>query len=206
MILASQSPRRRQLLEELGYRLTVVPADIDETPSPDETPVQLVERLSREKAEATRRAAAEEGLEDPDGLLVSADTIVWDDSGNALGKPSDADDARRMLGELSGRAHHVSTGCCLMELGPDGEAAAAVSFVETTDVEFWPLSEAQINAYVATGEPMDKAGAYGIQGRGRVLVREIRGDYFSVVGLPVSRLVRTIEGLGRGQQRLAETQ
>lgn len=93
-----------------------------------------------------------------------------------------------------------------MELGPDGEAAAAVSFVETTDVEFWPLSEAQINAYVATGEPMDKAGAYGIQGRGRVLVREIRGDYFSVVGLPVSRLVRTIEGLGRGQQRLAETQ
>ncbi len=206
MILASQSPRRRQLLEELGYRLTVVPADIDETPSPDETPVQLVERLSREKAEATRRAAAEEGLEDPDGLLVAADTIVWDDSGNALGKPSDADDARRMLGELSGRAHHVSTGCCLMELGPDGEAAATVSFVETTDVEFWPLSEAQINAYVATGEPMDKAGAYGIQGRGRVLVREIRGDYFSVVGLPVSRLVRTIEGLGRGQQRLAETQ
>ncbi len=206
MILASQSPRRRQLLEELGYSLTIVPADIDETPSPDETPVQLVERLSREKAEATRRAAAEEGLEDPDGLLVAADTIVWDDSGNALGKPSDADDARRMLGELSGRAHHVSTGCCLMELGPDGEAAAAVSFVETTDVEFWPLSEAQINAYVATGEPMDKAGAYGIQGRGRVLVREIRGDYFSVVGLPVSRLVRTIEGLGRGQQRLAETQ
>ncbi len=206
MILASQSPRRRQLLEELGYSLTIVPADIDETPSPDETPVQLVERLSREKAEATRRAAAEKGLEDPDGLLVAADTIVWDDSGNALGKPSDADDARRMLGELSGRAHHVSTGCCLMELGPDGEAAAAVSFVETTDVEFWPLSEAQINAYVATGEPMDKAGAYGIQGRGRVLVREIRGDYFSVVGLPVSRLVRTIEGLGRGQQRLAETQ
>ncbi len=206
MILASQSPRRRQLLEELGYSLTIVPADIDETPSPDETPVQLVERLSREKAEATRRAAAEEGLEDPDGLLVAADTIVWDDSGNALGKPSDADDARRMLGKLSGRAHHVSTGCCLMELGPDGEAAATVSFVETTDVEFWPLSEAQINAYVATGEPMDKAGAYGIQGRGRVLVREIRGDYFSVVGLPVSRLVRTIEGLGRGQQRLAETQ
>lgn len=193
MILASQSPRRRQLLEELGYRLTILPADIDEAPLDDETPVELVERLAQEKAEASRAAAARDGAEDPDGLLVAADTIVWDDAGHVLGKPADAQDARRMLAELSGRIHHVSSGCCLMVLGADNTAEKVESFVETTDVEFWTLNEAQINAYVATGEPMDKAGAYGIQGQGRVLVRGIRGDYFSVVGLPVSRLARLIE-------------
>ena len=193
MILASQSPRRRQLLEELGYELTVLPADIDETAHAAETPVELVERLAREKAEASRAVAARNGVSDPDGLLGAADTIVWDDEGHVLGKPVDASDAKRMLGELAGRTHHVSSGCCLMVLGKDNQAAKVESFVETTDVEFWPLSEAQIDAYVATGEPMDKAGAYGIQGRGRVLVHGIQGDYFSVVGLPVSRLARLIE-------------
>ena len=195
MILASQSPRRRQLLEELGYELTVLPADIDESPREGETPVELVERLARQKAEASLAVAARDGLDDRDGLLVAADTIVWDDAGHVLGKPSDAEDAKHMLGELSGRAHHVSSGCCLIAIGADGTAARVESFVETTDVEFWPLNEAQIDAYVATGEPMDKAGAYGIQGRGRVLVRGIRGDYFSVVGLPVSRLARLIESV-----------
>lgn len=195
MILASQSPRRRQLLEELGYELTILPADIDESAAADESPVELVERLARQKAEASRLAAAENGMQDHDGLLVAADTIVWDDSGRVLGKPADVADAKRMLGELSGHIHHVSTGCCVIALGDGCEALRRESFVETTDVEFWPLNEAQIDAYVATGEPMDKAGAYGIQGRGRVLVRGIRGDYFTVVGLPVSRLARLIDGM-----------
>lgn len=195
MILASQSPRRRQLLEELGYELELLPADIDEARREGEAPVELVSRLARQKAEASRREAEHAGIEDADGLLVAADTIVWDDEGHVLGKPADADDARRMLEELSGRTHHVSTGCCVIALGADGSAEKTESFVETTDVEFWPLTEAQIDAYVASGEPMDKAGAYGIQGKGRVLVRGIRGDYFTVVGLPVSRLARVIEGL-----------
>lgn len=195
MILASQSPRRKQLLEELGYELTVMPADIDESPREGEAPAELVERLARQKAEASRALAAQESVADEDGLLVAADTIVWDDEGHVLGKPSDPADAKRMLKELSGKAHHVSTGCCVIVLGDGCEARSTESFVETTDVEFWPLNEAQIDAYVASGEPMDKAGAYGIQGRGRVLVRGIRGDYFSVVGLPVSRLARTIERL-----------
>ncbi len=194
MILASQSPRRRQLLEELGYELTVLPADIDESPLPNESPVELVGRLAREKAEASRVRAAAEKVTDADGLLVAADTIVWHD-GVALGKPADADDARRMLCDLSGKTHHVSTGCCVMALDREGRAAATRSFVETCDVEFWPLNQAQVDAYVATGEPMDKAGAYGIQGLGRVLVKGIRGDYYSVVGLPVSRLYREIESL-----------
>lgn len=198
MILASQSPRRRQLLQELGYDLNVLPADIDETPQPGETPEALVGRLAQQKAEASLRAAEKAGIKDADGLLVAADTIVWDDSGNVLGKPTDADDARRMLKELSGRVHHVSTGCCVIALDADGGADKTEGFVETTDVEFWPLSDAQIDDYIATGEPMDKAGAYGIQGRGRILVRGIRGDYFSVVGLPVSRLVRVIEGIRQG--------
>ena len=195
MILASQSPRRRELLAELGYALTILPADIDETPKADESPEELVDRLARGKAEASRRISAEERLSDADGLLVAADTIVWDDDGRVLGKPSDEEDARRMLRALAGQVHHVSTGCCVIALGKDNSAARSASFVVTTDVEFWPLNETQIEAYVATGEPMDKAGAYGIQGKGRLLVRGIRGDYFSVVGLPVSRLAREIEAL-----------
>ena len=194
MILASQSPRRRQLLEELGYELTVLPADIDETPLSGESPVELVGRLAREKAEASRALAAAEKIADADGLLVAADTIVWHD-GVALGKPMDEDDARRMLTDLSGKTHHVSTGCCVMAIDHEGRAVETRSFVETCDVEFWPLNQVQVDAYVATREPMDKAGAYGIQGLGRVLVKGIRGDYYTVVGLPVSRLYREIESL-----------
>lgn len=194
MILASQSPRRRQLLEELGYELCVLPADIDESPLPDESPVELVGRLAAQKAEASRALAAAKKITDADGLLVAADTIVWHD-GVALGKPADADDARRMLSDLSGKTHHVSTGCCVTALDREGHAVETRSFVETCDVEFWPLNQAQVDAYVATREPMDKAGAYGIQGLGRMLVKGIRGDYYTVVGLPVSRLYREIESL-----------
>ena len=187
MILASQSPRRRELLEEAGFSLEVLPADIDETRLPDEAPETLVGRLAREKAEATR-LLLKGSTTDP--LLVAADTIVWTDDGEVLGKPADAADARRMLEGLSGRVHHVSTGVYVMLLSPAASVEKTTSFVETTDVEFYPLTSGEIRAYADSGEPLDKAGAYGIQDRGRLLVHGIRGDYFNVVGLPVARFVR----------------
>lgn len=189
MILASQSPRRRELLEQAGFDLEVLPADVDERRHDGETPVALVERLAAEKAEAVRAGL---GHSPADGLLVAADTIVWTDDGQVLGKPRDAADAARMLRALSGRTHHVSTGACAMALSDDASCARSTRFVETTDVTFWELTDAEVEAYVATGEPLDKAGAYGIQGAGRLLVRAISGDYQNVVGLPVSRLVRTM--------------
>lgn len=191
MILASQSPRRRELLGSAGFELVVRPADIDESRRPGETPVELVGRLAREKAEAAR---AELDHVPADRLLVAADTIVWMGD-EALGKPRDAADAARMLRELSGRTHHVSTGVCALRLADDGSRAGSVAFTETTDVSFFELTDADIDAYVASGEPADKAGAYAIQGVGRLLVREIRGDYANVVGLPLSRLVRELGGL-----------
>ena len=196
MILASQSPRRYELLTEAGFDLTIHPADIDETRLPQEGPVDLVRRLAAEKAEATRRAL---GQNPGDELLVAADTIVWMGD-EALGKPGDATDARRMLGELSGRTHFVSTGVCAMRLATDGTRLTQAQFVETTSVTFWELSDAQIDAYVATGEPLDKAGAYGIQGAGRLLVKKIDGDYQNVVGLPVARLMREIASLMGGDK------
>ena len=163
MYLASQSPRRRQLLEAAGFSLTIVPADIDETRQEGETPTHLVERLARQKAEATRGSLAGRATED---VLLAADTIVWTEDGDVLGKPVDVKAACAMLQELSGRTHHVSTGVCLMHLDPTAKALATRSFVETTRVSFFDLTDEEIRAYVASGEPMDKAGAYGIQGRG----------------------------------------
>ena len=191
MILASQSPRRRELLGDAGFELEVVPADIDETRQDGESPVDLVGRLAAEKAESVRAALEQAPA---DGLLVAADTIVWMGD-EALGKPENPEDAARMLRELSGRTHHVSTGVCVLRLAGDGSAAAQASFVETTDVTFWELTDAEIAAYVSTGEPLDKAGAYGIQGAGRLLVEKIAGDYSNVVGLPVARLVREVTRL-----------
>ena len=198
MILASQSPRRRELLADAGFELTVVPADIDETRLPEEKPVDLVLRLAKQKAEAVRATLGEAPS---DELLVAADTIVWMGD-EALGKPTDAPDAAAMLRELSGRTHHVSTGVCALRLSPEGRAIARTSFVETTDVTFWELTEAEIAAYVDTGEPQDKAGAYGIQGAGRLLVKSIEGDYSNVVGLPIARLVRELGKLYKGEKDL----
>ncbi|RGS53156.1 septum formation protein Maf [Olsenella sp. AF16-14LB] len=192
MYLASQSPRRRQLLEAAGFSLTIVPADIDETRQEGETPTHLVERLARQKAEATRGSLAGRATED---VLLAADTIVWTEDGDVLGKPVDVKAACAMLQELSGRTHHVSTGVCLMHLDPTAKALATRSFVETTRVSFFDLTDEEIRAYVASGEPMDKAGAYGIQGRGRLLVSGIEGDWANVVGLPVARVVRELEAL-----------
>ena len=192
MYLASQSPRRRQLLEAAGFSLTIVPADIDETRQEGETPTHLVERLARQKAEATRGSLAGRATED---VLLATDTIVWTEDGDVLGKPVDEKAACAMLQELSGRTHHVSTGVCLMHLDPTAKALATRSFVETTRVSFFDLTDEEIRAYVASGEPMDKAGAYGIQGRGRLLVSGIEGDWANVVGLPVARVVRELEAL-----------
>lgn len=195
MILASQSPRRIELMREAGYTCTVHPADIDETPRPGEHPLALVERLARAKAEAVAGAFAA-----PGEIVVAADTIVTID-GEILGKPRDAEDACRMLRLLSGRTHQVATGVCIARGAgseeppsgaPDSDAPHAIdSFVSVTDVSFYPLADEHIERYVATGEPMDKAGAYGIQGAGgRMLVRGIRGDYYNVVGLPIAELAR----------------
>ena len=179
MILASQSPRRIELMREAGFDAHVIPANIDETALPDEGPFDLVERLARAKAAAKEHA--EEG--EP---VVAADTIVAL-AGELLGKPADETDARRMLHALSGKTHQVATGVCIVRDG------SAESFVDITDVTFYELSHDEIDAYVATGEPMDKAGAYGIQGQyGRMLVEKIDGDFYNVVGLPIAKVVRAL--------------
>ena len=185
MILASGSPRRLELLRQMGFSPVVRPANIDETPHPGESPTDLVLRLARHKARACEKGLPEKLLGQ---VVIAADTTVWID-GLELGKPHDDEDARAMLTRLSGRTHHVSTGVCM--LAPAGEA----SFVETSSVTFFELSPDQIDAYVQSGEPRDKAGSYGIQGRGRLLVSGIEGDYFNIVGLPVARLARELDAL-----------
>lgn len=186
MILASQSPRRKELLERAGFSFTVHAADIDESPLPGETPPQLVERLARSKAHATVPFARKTG----DDLIIAADTVVWSPEVGVLGKPADELDALRMLTLLSGRTHFVTSGVSILLL--EGSSVVEHTFHETTDVTFHPLSDAWLRAYVASGEPLDKAGAYAIQARGAVLVKSIRGDYDNVVGLPLSRLVREL--------------
>lgn len=190
MILASASPRRRELLERAGFSLTIEPADINETREEGESPVELVKRLATQKAQAA--LAAHRRLEAGEELLA-ADTIVWLDD-DVLGKPADEADAARMLRELSGRTHFVSTGVCLM-LGRTDAKPLVRSFVDTTAVTFREVSEEEILSYVATGEPMDKAGAYGIQGGAGAFVSSLEGDYSTVVGLPVDRVVRELEDM-----------
>ncbi|MBO7674109.1 MAG: septum formation inhibitor Maf [Atopobiaceae bacterium] len=189
MILASASPRRQELLAAAGFSLTIEPADIDETRMPSESPCELVGRLATQKAQASLAAHGPLGAGE---TLLAADTIVWTGD-DVLGKPIDQQDARRMLAELSGKTHHVSTGVCLVRATADGTCTTR-TFVETTAVTFRTLSTDEINAYVATGEPMDKAGAYGIQGGAGRFVERLDGDYDNVVGLPVARV---LEELGR---------
>lgn len=191
MILASQSPRRIELMQEAGYTARVIPADIDETPLPGEAPLALVERLARDKALAVARVHAQAGE-----AVVAADTIVTID-GEILGKPADAADAKRMLRLLSGRTHHVATGVCVAVAQAGGDPLMR-SFVEVTDVTFYPLDKDEIEGYASSGEPLDKAGAYGIQGiGGRMLVEKIDGDFYNVVGLPIARLAHLIRDMER---------
>lgn len=183
LVLASQSPRRAQLLEMLGLRFDVLPADVDETQRPGEDPTIYAERLAREKAltVAVRR---------PDALVVGSDTVVVV-NGVVLGKPRDQADAVAMLMQLQDRTHTVSTGVAVAY-----EGSHAIASVESVDVAFRAFDERTARAYVMTGEPMDKAGAYGIQGYGATLVERIDGDFFAVMGLPIVRLVRLLEQLG----------
>lgn len=192
MILASQSPRRIELMDEAGFTCRVIPADIDETPHKGEQPLNLVGRLAKDKALCVASEHARAGE-----IVVAADTIVTID-GSILGKPADAEDAKRMLRQLSGRTHQVATGVCVARANAAGDAGEPVlqNFVEVTDVTFYALDEDTIEAYAQSGEPLDKAGAYGIQGKGgRMLVEKIDGDFYNVVGLPIARVARTIRDM-----------
>jgi septum formation protein len=171
LILASKSPRRRELLECAGIPFTVRTADVAEVRALHETPDAYVRRLAREKAEAVPRTN--------DDIVLAADTIVVAGD-EMLEKPHDAEDARRMLRTLSGRPHAVITGICLLS------SNAEVVDVETTTVHFAQLSDTEIATYVSSGEPMDKAGAYAIQGLASKFIHRIEGDYANVVGLPVA--------------------
>ncbi len=185
LVLASASPRRQELLRNAGIEFTVCPAEIPEDPLPGESPTDLAIRLAREKARAVFDKI-EAGKSKCDGQLVlGADTVVVVDH-HILGKPENAADAHRMLRLLSGRQHEVTTGVCLV--GPDFEDSRS----DTTEVTFAPLSEADIQMYVATREPMDKAGAYAIQGIASRWIPRIDGCYFNVVGLPVSLVCRML--------------
>jgi septum formation protein len=178
LILASSSPRRRQLLEMLGIPLTVNPSHIPEERAPGEAPIAYAERLAREKARSV-----------PGRLVLGADTTVLLGQ-TLLEKPRDADDALRMLQLLQGRTHEVVTAIALVA---DGKVRQAT---DVTRVSFRPAKDELLRAYVATGEPMDKAGAYGIQGYGAALVDRVEGDFFSVMGLPVRLVLELLEAAG----------
>lgn len=208
LVLASASPRRRELLTQSGVRFRVHPAHIPEDPLPDEEPIAYVTRLARAKAETVFRelgrepAAGVDARSDVDGdaggeagsplVVLGADTTVTLD-GQILGKPLDAADAARMLRLLSGRSHRVITGVALVTA--EGTEVAA----EVTAVRFLSLSDEEIAAYVATGEPMDKAGAYAVQGGAARWIPRIEGCYFNVVGLPVALVCALLEGRGAGR-------
>lgn len=173
VILASQSPRRKELMGLLNIPFTVRVADVDETPDPRLTAQEDVMRLSRLKAEAIPR--------NPDDIVIAADTIVvWQNY--LLGKPADTEDARQMLSDLSGKWHQVMTGLTVLR------GDRCITDVVETEVCFRDLTEKEIDDYIQTGDPMDKAGAYGIQTGGALFVEKIHGDYYNVVGLPVCKL------------------
>jgi septum formation protein len=177
VVLASGSPRRLMLLEQLGLDPEVVPADIDESPLAGEDPVAYVRRLAREKAEAVGAS--------PDALVIAADTTI-DLDGEILAKPDDADDAKVMLRRQSGRTHRVHTGIAVRH-----RDVTHVDVV-TTLVTMVPITDELLDWYVATGEPLDKAGAYALQGAGGVLVEKVNGSVSNVVGLPLAPIVALI--------------
>jgi septum formation protein len=182
LILASASPRRRELLTQAGFSFEVHPAHIPEDLLPSEDPIAYVTRLAREKAQAVYN----EIVASPPQVVLGADTTVTIDD-HILGKPQDAADAARMLRLLSGRTHRVITGVAMVT----AEGTEAVA--EITTVQLLDLSDEEIAAYIATGEPMDKAGAYAIQGRAARWIPRIEGCYFNVVGLPLARVAQMLE-------------
>ena len=180
LILASASPRRKELLSLFHIPFTIRVADIDETMDPSKAPFDEVARVSRLKAEAVPREETD--------TVIAADTIVVCE-GKVLGKPRSEAEAEAMLALLSGRDHQVMTGCTLLR---DGEA---ITFTEVTDLHFRPLDQWEIDAYVHSGEPMDKAGAYGIQGGAALFCERLVGDYYNVMVLPVCRLGQVLRSL-----------
>ncbi|AYV67339.1 MULTISPECIES: Maf family protein [Niallia] len=182
LILASSSPRRKELLEELQIPFVISSSNVDESFDPSLSPNEIVMELARRKVEAIY-------ADEQYPYILGADTIVYL-NGAILGKPASHGEAFRMLRELSGKTHSVYTGVAIMANG------ICSTFYEKTDVLFWELTDEEIHDYLDTGEPFDKAGAYGIQGVGRTLVKEIKGDYFTVVGLPISRTVRELKAKG----------
>jgi septum formation protein len=185
LVLASGSPRRRALFETLDLDFEVEPADIDETRLPDEAPAVYVERVARAKASL---------VAGPDRLVVAADTTVVHE-GRVMGKPGHPEEARAMLRRLQGDTHEVFTGLAVASME---EEVAIHSVVDASMVEMVPMTEDEIADYVATGEPMDKAGAYALQGLGGVFVRRIVGSPFTVIGLPIHLLDRLMSAAGAG--------
>lgn len=187
IVLASSSPRRAQLLEQLGLEFTISPADIDEALDHSKSPEEFARDLSWDKAMIVATALKASGEK---ALVIGADTIVV--KGEILGKPKDAEDAFSMLQSLQGGWHNVISGLSVI----DSETLEGVKVYEKTAVKMRSISEEEILAYIRTGEPLDKAGSYGIQGMGAVLVKTISGCYFNVVGLPLSRLYSILTDFG----------
>lgn len=178
LILASASPRRQELLTLLNLPFTTYPTDVDETLPENISPVEAVQQLAYKKAEAALQAHN-------DSIIIGCDTIVVHNN-RILGKPIDHEDAFQMLSQLSNETHAVYTGVCLFSY------KQTRLFYEKTEVTFWGLTQQEILAYIESGDPFDKAGSYGIQGKAALFVKSIRGDYYNVVGLPISRLSREL--------------
>ena len=188
VILASGSPRRRELINQIGWKPEVIPSTVEEK-TEETLPDKVVESLSFQKAKDVAARLLKGELE-PGCLIVGADTVVAA-GGKILGKPKDRKDAAEMLSAIQGDVHQVYTGVTVMVYRgkrKEGEAFAIRTFSERTDVWVYPMTEKEIQDYIATGEPMDKAGAYGIQGRFGAFIEKIQGDYSNVVGLPIGRL------------------
>ncbi|WP_044022695.1 Maf family protein [Bacillus sp. SG-1] len=182
LILASGSPRRKELLQQIQLSFSIEVSNADETFSSDLPPHEVVMELSKRKAVSV-------AARHPEAFVIGSDTVVV--YGNEiLGKPSGAEHAKEMLRTLSGKTHSVYTGVAIVN--NENEKM----FYKKTDVTFWELTEEEIETYAASGEPLDKAGGYGIQGLGALLVKEIHGDYFSVVGLPISQVYRSLKEMG----------
>ncbi len=199
MILASASPRRKELLEQIGAEFVICPAKGEEVIT-ETDPSAVVMELSRQKAEEVAYGVLiyneqHADLATPqDILVIGADTVVAYEN-QILGKPKDEEDARRMLTMLSGKTHSVYTGVTFVFIDKEGRTGEHC-FFEKTDVCMYPLKEEEIDRYIQRGDPMDKAGSYGIQGRFAIHIKEIRGDYNNVVGLPVARLYQELQKLG----------
>ncbi|MEC1627259.1 Maf family nucleotide pyrophosphatase [Bacillus mojavensis] len=179
LILASQSPRRKELLDLLQIPYTIIVSEVEEKLNRNFSPEENVQWLAKQKAKAVADL-------NPGAIVIGADTMVCLE-GECLGKPQDQDEAAAMLRRLSGRSHTVITAVSIQT------ANHSETFYDKTEVVFWPLSEEDIWTYIETKEPMDKAGAYGIQGKGALFVKKIDGDYYSVVGLPISKTMRVLK-------------